>query len=309
MMARAWFVVAAAAAFGGCAGRPAQPGPAVELRAGPAAPPEALGAEGGEILLWGHIGEAPPRTYRLAADESGRVIADEPGIVIATSRGEWRWETREEKVKTEPCDFGNGPEGEVGEGVVTHASLRLRGGVDRQDVIVPQDPDGVNDIQHGVQVLGSVGPYLFLQEGMYMYACGAHGGSNAKFIAWDAERGKAVEMLAEMPDIEALKERAEKSLDEGDEDPDAHREDNPTELVQLVPKFDKLGRLSIDAQFSRWACYACSDGLWSSYTRSALVTSGKAPERLSPYTTPPPGVAVFLGQHHDIVMGGFSRRP
>jgi hypothetical protein len=35
------------------------------------------------------------------------------------------------------------------------------------------------------------------------------------------------------------------------------------------------------------ACRACSDGMWSTYTRSAVIPSGWFPERLAPFAAPP----------------------
>jgi hypothetical protein len=311
MTLRTSFALVSTLVLFGCGARAADLPPAVELRPGPAASPaEANAGEAGEILLWGHTGDAAPRTYRLAPDGSGRVIAEEAGIVIATSRGEWRWETREVKVKTEPCDWGNGPESGEGEGTLTHASLRLRtGGTERQDVIVAENPDGANQIEHGVTVNGSAGPILFLEEGTYTYACGAHGGSAAEFHAWDVERGKAMDLLAEVPQLGVLKARAEKILDEGEEDPEeARKEESPPDLVQLLPVYDARGRLGIDAQFARFACYACGDGMWSSYTRSAVVPSGWLPARIAPFATPPEAVTAFLSTHRGFKLGGWSRR-
>ncbi|UQA63359.1 hypothetical protein [Polyangium aurulentum] len=311
MMLRTPFAIASAMVLFGCAARSAAPSPAVELRPGPAAsPPDASGGDGGEILLWGRTGDAPPRTYRLAPDGTGRVIAEEEGIVIATSRGEWRWETSGVSVATKPCDWGNGPEGEAGTGSMTRASLRLRaGGNEHQDVIVPTAPDGVAEIEHVVTVNGSVGPVLFLEEGTYEYACGAHGGSEAEFHAWDVERGKAIDLLAQVPDLGTLKVRAEKILDDGEEDPEeARREDSPPELVQLLPVYDAQGRLKLDGQFARFACYACGDGMWSSYTRSAVIPSGWIPERLAPFAAPPEGVTAFVSARRGFKLGGWSRR-
>jgi len=310
MMIRTSFALASAMVLFGCGARPAD-SPAVELRPGPtASPPDASGGDGGEILLWGRTGDAPPRTYRLATDGTGRVIAEEEGIVIATSRGEWRWETRQLSVATKPCDWGNGPEGEAGTGSMTRASLRLRAsGTEYQDVIVPTAPDGVAEIEHIVTVNGSVGPVLFLEEGTYEYACGAHGGSVAEFHAWDVERGKAVDLLAQVPEVGALKVRAEKVFDDGDEDvEEARKEESLPEFVQLLPVYDARGRLGLDAQFTRFACYACSDGLWSSYTRSAVIPSGWLPEQLAPFAAPPEGVTAFLSAHRGFKLGGWSRR-
>lgn len=292
---------------------PRRPAPAsiVALALAPAParavpPAEAEGEDDAEdrvFLVWARAGDAPPTTFTVAGD--GRVLRAELGIVIATRRGVWSWEEAEEEVATVPCDLGNGPEGERGEGKATRAAVVLRGGDERQEVITPPDGGDANEIGHDVEVLASVGPHLFIRESTYVYACGAHGSSGAEFHVWDIERGAKLALLEDVPDLTSLQRAAAAALDEGAGEGDAEGRDLP-ELVMLTPAYRPGGRLRWDAQLTRWDCYACSDGLWSSYTRSAVVPTTFRSGRFAPWANLPSGVMRFLAQRRDLALGGWS---
>ncbi|XXX75518.1 hypothetical protein WMF30_48500 [Sorangium sp. So ce134] len=296
----------------GCAARP-QPAPAVSIEIPLAPAPRAAEAQaaggaasGGALVVWGRTGDGPPRTWHLT--EGGAVIRAEPGIVVATGRGEWRWEVREARVETSACDFGLGDTREPGEGTASRAELVLRGRGARQQVIAPPDADGSNVIQHAVEAIGSVGPYLFIEERTYTDACGAHGFEGAAFMVWDAGKGAVVDLLAEVPDVPALQGEAEALLDGDEDDPEAARqEENAPDLVQIAPAYDERGALRLTARLARAACYACGDGAWSSYTRSVVVPAENAPERLAAWVSPPPGVQGFLARNPGVKLGGWSR--
>lgn len=289
-----------------CGGHRPAAAPAVDLAAGPrAAPPEA--ESDGEVLVWGRRADEPPMTYRLADD--GRVLGEERGIVIATSRGELVWREREAEIKLGGCEDA-APTENLEPGTVTHAWLAPRDDQARQVVVDPgDDGDGAAELSHRVELLGSVGPYLFVHETVYVFACGAHGNTSASFKLWDAEAGKEIDLMHHMPNEEALARRAEPLLDEGDMDPEEARqhEDLP-DLVQIFPVYGERGGLRVDAQFARADCYACSDGLWSGYTRSVVVPSEWMPERFAAWSTPPVAVVKFLQSRPGFTLGGWSRR-
>ncbi|WP_437295655.1 hypothetical protein [Sorangium sp. So ce426] len=304
--------IALLALISGCAARPQSALP-VALDVPPSPAPrssESNGAEGaalgGELLVWGRTGDGPPRTWHLT--EEGAVIREEPGIVVATRRGEWRWEVREVKVETSACEFGPDEMNEPGEGTASRAELVLRGTGARQQVIAPSDADGSNVIQHEAEAIGSVGPYLFIEERTYTYACGAHGFVGVEFTVWDADTGAIVDLLTEVSGVPALQGKAKALLDEDEDDPvAAQQEENAPDLVQIAPTYDARGALRVTAKLARAACYACGDGAWSSYTRSAVVPTRKAPERLAAWVSPPPGMQSFLAAHPGLNVGGWSR--
>ncbi|MDI1432714.1 hypothetical protein [Polyangium sorediatum] len=290
----------------GCGGHRPAVAPAVDLAAGPRAAPPETEADG-DVLVWGKQGDGRPTTYRVAGD--GRVLGEEPGIVIATSRGELAWREREAEVKLGGCEDG-APPANLEPGTVTHVWLAPRDDQPRQVVVDPgDDGEGVGELSHRVELLGSVGPYLFVHEDVYVNACGAHGNTSATFKLWDAEAGKEIDLLRNLPNREALARRAEPLLDEGDMDPEEARqhEDLP-DLVQILPVYGERGGLRVDAQFARADCYACSDGLWSGYTRSVIVPSEWTPERFAPWSTPPVAVVKFLQSRPGFALGGWSRR-
>ena len=290
----------------GCGGNRPPVAPAVDLAAGPrAAPPEA--EADGEVLVWGKTGDGPRTTYRVAGD--GRVLGEEPAVVIMTSRGELVWREREEDVKLGGCEEGT--PGELLEpGKVTHAWLAPRDDQPRQVVVDPSNEgDGVEQLTHVVELLGSVGPYLFVHENVDLFACGPHGNSMASFHLWDAEAGKPLDLLLDLPNKLTLARRAEPMLDEGDMDPEeARKEEDLPELVQIQPVYGERGGLRVDAQFMRADCYACSDGLWSTYTRSVILPSEWMPERFAAWSTPPVAVVRFLQSRPGFSLGGWSRR-
>ncbi|MDC3955704.1 hypothetical protein [Polyangium jinanense] len=299
------FLAALVALASGCGGNRPAVAPAVDLAAGArAAPPEA--ESDGEVLIWGKQDDGLPATYRVADD--GRVLGEEPGIVIATSRGELVWREREAEVKLGGCEGGTPPEN-LEPGTVTHAWLAPRDDQARQVIVDPGDDGaGVGELSHHVELLGSVGPYLFVHEDVSVFSCGAHGNTVANFKLWDAEAGKEIDLMRHLPNKEALARRAEPMLDEGDMDPEeARKHEAIPDLVQIFPVYGERGGLRIDAQFARDDCYACSDGLWSGYTRSVILPSESMPERFAPWSTPPVAVVKFLQSHPGFTLRGWSR--
>jgi hypothetical protein len=294
----------------GCAVRPAPQAPVtvVLAEAAPASERQAAGNadSGGVVLVWGTPEGGSQTTWHVAED--GTVVREERGIVVATQRGEWRWVTVDETLETTGCEGWDGAAGEPGDGRGTRAELVLGGGSARQGVIAPPAEDGVQEIDHSVQVLGSVGPYLFLRESSYVYSCGAHGFTSAAFTVWDVDRGEAVDLLGAVPGARELQGAAAKILDQDQDDAFAAAQDEESaELVQIAPSYSPRGWLRLSAQFARAACYACSDGEWASYSRSATVPMAGMPARLAPWAAPPPGVQAFLSRRPEIKMGGWSR--
>lgn len=296
----------------GCAAGPQAVPPVpleIPLAPAPRAPEaEAAGnaASGVVVLVWGGAGDGAPRTWHVT--EGGAVIREEPGIVVATRRGEWRWEVRDEQVATAACELGLGEMRESGEGMAIRGELVLRGKSERQEVITPPDGDESNEIHHTAALVGSVWPYLFIEERTYTDACGAHGFEGASLVVWDAEKRAAVDLLAEVPGVPALQSAAEALLDEREDEVDAAlQERDAPELVQIAPAYDARGALRLTAQLARAACYACGDGEWSSYTRSAVVPVERTPARLAAWASPPPGVRAFLERTPGVRLGGWSR--
>jgi hypothetical protein len=304
------FTLGAALVFAtGCSSR-ARVAPTVDLQAGAKVPAADNHGDRGEILLWVKNGAGQTRTFRLASEGALNVLGQHSGIIIATTHGDLTWDVREKEVDLDGCDHFDGTPASPTKGSITFTNLVGPAGDVVQKVVDPtEDGGGIEDLQHGVDLVGTIGPYLFIQESSYTYACGAHGNTTVAATVWDAEQGKIVNLLAELPAKEKLATQAQRKLDEEDVDTGGIKEEEgKPEPAQLLPVYGERGALRIDAQFARWACYACSDGMWSSYTRSAVVPTEWVPERLKAWVMPPVVVKEFLETHRDWHLGGWSRR-
>jgi hypothetical protein len=92
-------------------------------------------------------------------------------------------------------------------------------------------------------------------------------------------------------------------LAERDEDPPQE----PPELVALLPAYARGGRLSMGYVFTTFACYACGDGAWGSYTIHTVVDAAP-PRMLEPFAEPPDEVVAFL-RAQPVSLGGWSSAP
>jgi hypothetical protein len=263
------------------------------------------------VLAWIRQPDGATETLRL--DRDGTVLGRHPEIRIATSTGEWIWRTAEIAVPTAPCP--SDPPDEAGPdtsrpGRTTRATLERADGQMAQSVVAPErPPPDTNELLHEVRLLGSVGAKLFVEESSYVYACGAHGMTTVTFRVWDAERGAEIDLLRGIPDLDRLTARAHAKLaepgDDGAETP---------ELTAVIPRFGP-DRVRFDAQLTAPTCYACSDGVWSSYTRSVRLPTAPPPVLVNDAELPD-AVRRFvrgLGRARpqedlSVELGGFSRR-
>lgn len=311
MTSRILFTLGIALIFAaGCSSRP-RVAPTVDLQSGARVPPPDNQGDRGEILVWVRNDSGQTRTFRLEAEGALNVLGKHDGIILSTARGELTWQAREKEVDLEGCEHFDGTPAVPTKGTITLANLVGPNGDVVQKVVDSAGAEGgeIDDLQHHVNLLGTIGPYLFIHEESYVYACGAHGNTIASALVWDADQGKAINLVAELPDKDKLVERAKGKLDEDDGDTGANKEesDGPS-LAQFVPVYGERGALRVDAQFAEWACYACSDGMWGSYTRSAVVPTEWVPERMRAWVMPPVVVKEFLETHREWRLGGWSRR-
>ncbi len=267
----------------------------------------------GEILLWVTKNEGKQtRTFRLAVDGSLNVLGENDGIILTTTHGELTWQAQEKEVKLDGCEHYDGSPAVPNKGSIMIANLVNSKGDVLQKVVDSNDTNGgsIDELQHHVTLLGTIGPYLFVSESSYMYACGAHGGEMASAMVWDAESGKAVDLWAELPGKDKLADIVKRKLAEAEGEDVAPEEDDSTkpEPAQFWPVYGDRGSLRLDAQFAQWACYVCSDHQWSSYTRSATVPTDWIPERMRTWVTPPVVVKEFLEAHREWKLGGWSKR-
>lgn len=266
--------------------------------------PRAFGAP--TMLVWARDNQGLAWTYQVQPD--GRDDARLEGVHIATKRGQWTWVTKTLDVETEPCDLSLGNRHPAQGGTVTRASVVGSG--DREQVIV--DPETgcdsehcPNEVRHEARPIASLGPYLFVEQSTYAYACGAHGFTTASFVIWDLDKGRSVDLVAQLPNRNALLADAARLLAEDSADHPVFG-DGKAEITQVLPTLDPTsGKVGFQAQLTVPTCYACSDGLWSSYTRSVRVKA-PAPTDLASFGEVPSQVSVFLSRHPGLTLGGWS---
>lgn len=261
------------------------------------------------FLVWARdtIGEAA--SFRI--DEKGQVIEKLDGIRIEIDGVEWRWQ--EERI-TAAGEIGSGcgeVEGEGGESGSDGKSFATRASVSRideaeaQTIVPPQmHEDDATDFEHEVTLVRSVGPLLFVRQTTHVYGCGAHGNLGASALIWDIAKNGEIELDGEISDVDALRKKAERIMIDADDS--LVSEDDEVTLSELLPIFTPEGDLELKLRFTGFACYACSDGEWSSYTKSVLLPAKQLPKTLLPYSKVPEAVRSFADGHPELTLGGFS---
>jgi hypothetical protein len=258
------------------------------------------------MLVWVRDKQGLAWTYQVQPD--GKADTRLEGIHIATKRGQWTWVTKTLDVETEPCDLSLGSRHPAQGGTMTRASALGSG--DREQVIVdPETGCGgehcPNEVRHDARPVASLGSYLFVEQSTYAYACGAHGFTNASFVIWDLDQARAVDLVGQVPNRHSLLADAARLFAEDAADRPVFGE-GKAEITELLPVVDPSSRsVGFQAQLTVPTCYACGDGLWSSYTRSVRVKTS-APPALASFSELPLQVSVFLSRHPGLALGGWS---
>lgn len=256
------------------------------------------------LLVWARDAHGAAWTYQVQPDGTAETRLE--GIHLVTKSGEWTWVTQTLDVETEPCDLSLGSRQPAQHGTATRALL-VGPGHKEQVVVDPPlacNEHCANELRHDVTPLASLGPYLFLAESQYSYACGAHGSTGASFLVWDVERGRPVDVIAGIPRSSELRAEAARRFAADEKELGGPFGEDPPSITELVPVVDGR-RLAFEAQLTIDTCYACSDGAWSSYTRSVRIRTAP-PALLAPHAELPSGVAAFLSRHPDLTLGGWS---
>ena len=221
-----------------------------------------------QVIVWTK-GDGNATSRWLGSSPSGvRVTDEKEGIFVAAENGTWALRTESVEVETQPCDPNEGPsDAPAGEGKAQRLIAESVGGQEMHVVLDPEPDPGANEVMHTVSVLASVGPYLFVKEHVYTYACGAHGGASAKLMVWDLQRHERVELDGLFVSPQMVVE-AHATID----DPDAPAEETPSlKFVGVVPRYDDSAELVCGYLFTAFACYTCGSGEWGSYTKHAIV--------------------------------------
>jgi hypothetical protein len=145
-----------------------------------------------------------------------------------------------------------------------------------------------------------------VREVAYRYACGAHGITGVSALVWDVARRARSTLLtpAEQATVDTtVRAEARRRFAEGGEEPPTLED---VTYGAPLPSYGENGFLHVDHSFYSFACYACSDGVWSSYTRSINVPAQPLPASARPYLRPPAVVASYLGEHPGVTIAGWS---
>ncbi len=262
-------------------------------------------------LAWVRDPEGQPTTYHL--DASGKVVARTRGVLLASTRGPYTWQTQKIPVLTAACPVLDEEGRETGreerqEGHATSASLVRSGGGETQTILdgddegPDQDPGSpLREFTHDVTLVAQVGPYLFLHMDRSMFPCAApHGGTSSESLVWNIETGKRADLTGSLGGIAEAHARAVSTLAAKDElgllGP------RSVKLTELLPSFE-AGQLRMGAQLTGPACFVCSDGRWSSYTRSTVEPIAMPGELLAQASEP---VALFSRAHPELPLRGFG---
>jgi hypothetical protein len=232
-----------------------------------------------------------------------------PGVLIANGGDIWTLHEEKVEVSTIACSFEDDdaePREAPKPGHVTRLSLVLAGSEVEQRIIEPEhNAEGAEEFEHDAHVVASIGPYLFLEQSSYAYACGAHGSSAVAALIWDAGHEAVLDRPDDLGPVEASRDQAIAELLDGDDDLFAPTAEN-TELTELIPRFDRDAALRLGLQFTAPTCYACTRGGWGSYTKSTTVDARSLPAVFAPYASAPDAVRAFVKAHPAATLGGWS---
>ncbi|MBX3271817.1 MAG: hypothetical protein KF729_16235 [Sandaracinaceae bacterium] len=233
-------------------------------------PPPASG------LVWLRDASGVDRTHWVAVD--GRALGAQAIDGPVWAEGSALWQLVIESVdaplyaeEPQPAQ----PAQRVGTAPLRRVVLRDLVANARLVAIEAPEPGPVRDLRHDVALVGSVGPFLFFVERLYVDAWGAHGAEDARAVVFDLRAGAAVDVATERERAAWAREAPAWARDLPDLEEDAG-----VSVVALWPRWAPDG-LSVDLHVAVEACYACGDGEWSDYTRSVRVPLPRPPEQLA----------------------------
>ncbi|MCA9609382.1 MAG: hypothetical protein KC619_27465 [Myxococcales bacterium] len=251
-------------------------------------------------LVWMRDEAGHDRTWWVALD--GSPLAGQPIDGPLWADGEALWQMTIEDVPIglydeEPDEEGAPPDSErVGE---VHRVV-LRDLVDdaRMVAVEAPTPGVVHEVEHEIRLEGSVGPYLFFVERLSVTAFGAHGAEEMRAVVWDLSAAAPADVATdrELARWEPEATRRARALPEVEEDASVS-------FVAFHPRWSPEG-LAVELQVSAETCYACGDGEWSDYTRSARIALPEPPERLA---IPLPAWAREAATRDGGTLMGFTR--
>lgn len=271
------------------------------------------------FLVWGSPPEsdgAPPSpsTYWLALEQGrARVVGRAAGVFVSDGREVWRWSTREWHRKTvcnvpTPGTFAeeNVFVGAVAQKIGTDTVVEVIAGSNE-----PLECRNISESQ--TDLIGSVGPYLFVDSSFFDYGGGAHGAVQRRFLVFDlASRSALADWASEITAPEPEQKAIRESLGER---PGSRSADGGKPYVKLAPSlvrpvYGARGVLSLSL------CFEVMDtnvqDLWPSMSHGPLrvpdCATARIPARLAPHASVP-AVVADLARGRGIVGAGWSSLP
>lgn len=237
--------------------------------------------------------------------------ASAPHLILYADGELWAWRTYRFQVPTCPCPDPGGDLLALDEPVCEEApggdALQLVGltGGTQREVVGIRGARSEGGERQTISLLGMLGPLLLLRVDLNAAGCGIHGTTTSRFVAFHGGLGRAVDLLS-------ADEVGRLQLRERTEAWQALRRDTRTYPVETAADIThsatladvRDGALLLCHRFTAAACFECSDGLWSTGTRSVNVPVREVPGRLAPFVEIPAAVSSFLVDRADAVPEG-----
>lgn len=237
----------------------------------PVARPAAPAAK--PLLVWGYEDDEG-YTWWIQPDGAGGFdVVRRFGTVVAADGALWQWAFSEERVATEVdcADPGQIP----GEAFGVRAYLYRIDGGERRDVVVANDD---------AQLVGSIGPYLFVRRSGYSYHCGAHGRiEQHEAFVWDVRSRQRVAVYTPDALASMLAEARERLALESDGELGGE-----VTRTMVRPVFDPTGAVRMEHQ-------------WTAGTVSTRLVIDALPQTLAPHV--PDGAGAAIRHLHESVEG------
>ncbi|HEX8692220.1 MAG TPA: hypothetical protein VF746_07370 [Longimicrobium sp.] len=276
-------------------------------------PGDAARASSEAYLVWSADSAHAAETAWI--DGEGRVVARRPGVFVAGGGGVWRWTEGKQMTTGLDCEclrekeYAEGAQCPARAEVATVDLVDLLGGRRVRVLDAPNaDSLEIAPPEQWATPLAGAGPYLFVETRTDVFACGAHGSLGVEAAVYDLASGARVALLDSAEAAAALAregEAARARLNRAEE-----MRDSPADAVDLTEveaRWTPAGELEVAYQFTAGACYACSDGHSSSYSRSEIVPASRVPGRLAAWTRAPEAVRRYWRAAPPLAESGWSR--
>ena len=254
-------------------------------------------------------------------DDAGNVVATRPEIVLAAGGALWAWREGQGSAKGYDCACRGRHNNEVTAdcadtepvrvvSLVELASGRREKVMGAPDAGTPQRGDLAEaPPEQGITPVGSVGPYLFTEQWIASYTCGAnHGNSGVARGIRDLRNPAAEVDLVTGDTLKVLAPQADAARAALIASEQVFTPLDDFRFVALEPAWTAAGRLEMAYRFAAHACWACGDGRSSGYSRSTLVR-GPVPAALAAWASAPEPVRRYWAAHPPRPHAGWSEVP